>query len=314
MMRHFSPLETPAHKMTADCFRFRQAARIRYRLQVTIGGTGARAGRLLKERLSSWRRTGPCLHKYPRRRCRSPRWTCIRALPVSISRARTARLRRVRATRCRLRPRTRPACVGAVGGRASSVLRCQRLAPLLMDGFYLDALVLQRLAKHAAAVTPLKQAVTIAPGYLPARLRLGEALYEAGRNWELGMCSSACRAEPATAPAAELGLGRIAAAEGRARPGDCAPAAGASVVPRIWQRLLCPRAFVSRSGASGGGARCPRPACAVRTQVAGDRRPGSRSREHDPRRCRGESPIGNQPCRRGRCGWCDRCARSGSGA
>jgi tetratricopeptide (TPR) repeat protein len=93
--------------------------------------------------------------------------------------------------------------------------RCQRLAPRLMDGFYLDALVLQRLAKHAAAVAPLEQALTLAPGYLPARLRLGEALYEAGNLTESRDVFERLSREPATAPAAELGLGRIYAAEGR---------------------------------------------------------------------------------------------------
>src|SRR5262249_39737114 len=79
---------------------------------------------------------------------------------------------------------------------------------------YLHALVLQRLARPADAVTRLRSALTSSPGYLPARLKLAEALLDAG---ELDASASlfAELTDPACAPAVQLGLGRIAAARGR---------------------------------------------------------------------------------------------------
>ena len=85
----------------------------------------------------------------------------------------------------------------------------------MFDWFYLDALVLQRLARHDAAAGPLRQALTLVPGYLPARLRLAESLYEAGDLRESRDLFESLAREQAAAPAAELGLGRIAAAQGR---------------------------------------------------------------------------------------------------
>ncbi len=100
-------------------------------------------------------------------------------------------------------------------GAHQAYTRCQLLAPRVFDWFYLDALVLQRLARHDAAAGPLRQALTLVPGYLPARLRLAESLYEAGDLRESRDLFESLAGEQAAAPAAELGLGRIAAAEGR---------------------------------------------------------------------------------------------------
>ena len=100
-------------------------------------------------------------------------------------------------------------------GAHQAYTRCQLLAPRVFDWFYLDALVLQRLARHDAAAGPLRQALTLVPGYLPARLRLAESLYEAGDLKESHDLFESLASERAAAPAAELGLGRIAAAEGR---------------------------------------------------------------------------------------------------
>ena len=89
-----------------------------------------------------------------------------------------------------------------------------RLAPRRRDWPYLDAVVLQRLARPAEAVTRLRAALAIAPGDLPARLRLAETLLDAG---ELDASEQAFAAltEPAVEPAVQFGLGRIAAQRGQ---------------------------------------------------------------------------------------------------
>jgi tetratricopeptide (TPR) repeat protein len=100
-------------------------------------------------------------------------------------------------------------------GAHQAYARCQMLAPRIFDWFYLDGLVLQRLARHAAAAGPLRQALTLAPGYLPARVRLAESLFEAGRLKESRDLFASLAREQATEPAAEFGLGRVDAAEGQ---------------------------------------------------------------------------------------------------
>ena len=92
--------------------------------------------------------------------------------------------------------------------------RSQKLAPHVFDWHYLDAVVLQRLARHADAAARLAQALQASPGYLPARVRQAEALLDAGDLDAAKGAFEALRAEAAAAPAAEFGLGRIAAAEG----------------------------------------------------------------------------------------------------
>jgi tetratricopeptide (TPR) repeat protein len=92
--------------------------------------------------------------------------------------------------------------------------RAQALAPNALEWHYLDALVLQRLARHADAVEQLRKALTANPGYLPARIRLAESLFEAGNPSESRTLFEALVKEPGSEPAAQLGLGRIDAAEG----------------------------------------------------------------------------------------------------
>ena len=122
----------------------------------------------------------------------------------------------------------RPADAG-VGGALGRVLqaweqwdaaheayaRAEALAPQAFDWHYLDAIVLQRLARHADAAARLKQALAASPDYLPARVKLAEALLEAGELDESRRLFDALVHEPAAEPAARLGLGRIAAAQGR---------------------------------------------------------------------------------------------------
>jgi tetratricopeptide (TPR) repeat protein len=93
--------------------------------------------------------------------------------------------------------------------------RLLHLDPDAFDWHYLDAVVLQRLARHADATEHLRRALAISPAYLPARVKLAEALLETSRLDESRSIFAAVVQEPAAEPAALLGLGRIAAAQGR---------------------------------------------------------------------------------------------------
>jgi tetratricopeptide (TPR) repeat protein len=92
--------------------------------------------------------------------------------------------------------------------------RAQALAPRTFSWQYLDAIVLQRLARHAEAASRLEYALTISPDDLPARVKLAEALLEAGNIERSQRLFDALLRVPESEAAAELGLGRIAAAEG----------------------------------------------------------------------------------------------------
>ena len=91
--------------------------------------------------------------------------------------------------------------------------RAQALAPRTFEWYYLDAVVLQRLARPGEAATDLDQALAASPDYLPARLKLAEARLDAGDLAESKRLFAALT-DPNAAPAREFGLGRIAAAEG----------------------------------------------------------------------------------------------------
>lgn len=97
----------------------------------------------------------------------------------------------------------------------AAYVRAHALAPAVLDWPYLDAIVLQRLVRQREAVDALRQALSIEGAYLPARLRLAEVLLEAGDLQESRKLFEPLVAIPATEPAALVGLGRIAAAEGR---------------------------------------------------------------------------------------------------
>jgi tetratricopeptide (TPR) repeat protein len=92
--------------------------------------------------------------------------------------------------------------------------RAQALAPDAFEWPYLDAIVLQRLARPAEAARQLKAALPRSPDYLPARLKLAEALLDAGELDESRRLLTALT-DPACAPAVQYGLGRIAAIEKR---------------------------------------------------------------------------------------------------
>jgi tetratricopeptide (TPR) repeat protein len=92
--------------------------------------------------------------------------------------------------------------------------RAQALAPAAYEWRYLDGLVLQRLARADLAASAFREAVTRAPAYLPARLKLAEALLDAG-DLEESRKRFTELMDPACAPAVQFGLGTIAARQGR---------------------------------------------------------------------------------------------------
>lgn len=92
--------------------------------------------------------------------------------------------------------------------------RAQSLAPRTFAWPYLDAIVLERLARYAEAAAQLEQALTLSPDDVPARVKLAEALLESGNLDRSQQRFEALRRVPESEAAAELGLGRIAAAEG----------------------------------------------------------------------------------------------------
>ena len=75
--------------------------------------------------------------------------------------------------------------------------RAQGLDRGAFEWRYLDAIVLQRLARHADAATRLREALALSPGYLPARVKLAEALLESGALEESKALFDALVDEPA---------------------------------------------------------------------------------------------------------------------
>lgn len=99
------------------------------------------------------------------------------------------------------------------GAAREAYARAAALAPRVFDWPYLEAIVLQRLALPQQAAAKLEAALALKPDYLPARVRLAEALFDAG-DVERSANRFAQVNEPAAEPAKQLGLGRIAAARG----------------------------------------------------------------------------------------------------
>ena len=92
--------------------------------------------------------------------------------------------------------------------------RAQALAPKAFEWQHLDGLALQRLARHSDAAMRFEEALRRSPNYLPARVNLAESLLESGNLDRAKQLFDTLRSEPTAEPAAELGLGRIAAAAG----------------------------------------------------------------------------------------------------
>jgi tetratricopeptide (TPR) repeat protein len=131
-------------------------------------------------------------------------------------------------SRAQQRAAERPADVEAAGAFARALhaweqwesahavyLRAQTLAPRAFEWHYLDGVVLQRLARHDDAARQFREAVSAKPEYLPARLKLAEALLEAGAFPESQRLLDALVREPLAEAAARVALGRIAAADGK---------------------------------------------------------------------------------------------------
>ncbi|MBK5297925.1 MAG: tetratricopeptide repeat protein [Vicinamibacteria bacterium] len=93
--------------------------------------------------------------------------------------------------------------------------RAQALAPQSADWPYLDGVVLQRLARHGEAAAQFRRALALAPDYVPAAVRLAEALYEAGDLDASAGAYTTLTDLRSAAPVAALGLGRLAARAGR---------------------------------------------------------------------------------------------------
>ena len=93
--------------------------------------------------------------------------------------------------------------------------RASTLAPRTFEWPYLDACVLDRLARPAEAVIKLREALKLRPDYLPARVRLADALLSTGQTEESHATFSALMREPEAEPQALFGLGRIAASQGK---------------------------------------------------------------------------------------------------
>lgn len=92
--------------------------------------------------------------------------------------------------------------------------RAATLEPREFEWPYLEAVVLLRLAKPAEAAERLEAALTRKPDYLPARLKLAEALLDAG-NLDRSARLFGELTAPEAEPAVQFALGRIAAARGK---------------------------------------------------------------------------------------------------
>ena len=92
--------------------------------------------------------------------------------------------------------------------------RAAALAPQVFDWPYLDACVLARQVRPAEAAARLREALAIRPDFLPARVKLADALLDAGHKEDSRAMFTLLLREPAAEPAAVFGLGRIAAADG----------------------------------------------------------------------------------------------------
>ena len=92
--------------------------------------------------------------------------------------------------------------------------RAAALAPRSHEWRYLEALVLVRMARPGLAIDALRETLARAPAYLPARLRLAEALLDAGELQESRKRFTELT-DPSCAPAVQFGLGTIASREGR---------------------------------------------------------------------------------------------------
>ena len=93
--------------------------------------------------------------------------------------------------------------------------KLQGLEPARPDWWYLDAAVLSRVARQTDAAERLRKVLAVAPDMKVARVKLADALFEAGRFEESAQTYKVLAADPATEPMGVFGLGRVAAAARR---------------------------------------------------------------------------------------------------
>jgi tetratricopeptide (TPR) repeat protein len=96
--------------------------------------------------------------------------------------------------------------------------RAQTLEPAEFQWFYVDGVVLQRLARHAEAADTFRRALAVTPDYLPARVKYAESLLKSGDLAESERIFTALLEDPLAETLARFGLGRIAANQGSTRP------------------------------------------------------------------------------------------------
>jgi tetratricopeptide (TPR) repeat protein len=93
--------------------------------------------------------------------------------------------------------------------------RALSLAPTSFEWHYLDACVLDRLARPQDAVAQLREALKLRPDYLAVRVRLADALFNVGELDESRSMFTTLAREPQAEPIGLFGLGRILAAQGK---------------------------------------------------------------------------------------------------
>jgi tetratricopeptide (TPR) repeat protein len=93
--------------------------------------------------------------------------------------------------------------------------RAQALAPDAADWWHLDGLVLLRMAQYGEAAAAFEAALQRQPALVAAQARLAEARFEEGGLDASRRAYQALASRPEAAPVGALGLGRIAARQGR---------------------------------------------------------------------------------------------------
>lgn len=93
--------------------------------------------------------------------------------------------------------------------------RAQTLEPKAFAWHYLDGVALQRLARHADAVRPLRLAASLDPAYDAARVKLLDALFEAGMTDDSRRLARTLIDNARLEPFGRYVLGRIEAASAR---------------------------------------------------------------------------------------------------
>src|SRR6266540_1131226 len=93
--------------------------------------------------------------------------------------------------------------------------QARRLEPRAFEWAYLEGTVEGRLGRHEAAVAALRDALRAQPAYLPARLKLAEALLATGDAAGGAALYLAILEDEPRSPQAHYGLGRVEAARRR---------------------------------------------------------------------------------------------------